>query len=247
MYPSALARGEPGLARTLSGGERQKARQAWAQARHEQAALEAMSAELCQTRQSIAALQRTLSQPKTQRHPAPGSHHPRRPPSPDPDGKLVRGYSETTGLAPLMPQRSLTEPEPEPEPEPDPDPRPGPGPAPGPAPASPPPEHAPGHGHEHELGPEPELFQARHPSHHHPLSLVASLKGACDVCGRSVAAGQSVLECARCNWYACDRCMGPAAARRAAGVGQPPPSRPMRTGRKLTRSKWHRGVRVMPV
>ena len=38
----------------------------------------------------------------------------------DPDGKLVRGYSETAGLAPLLPQRSLTEPQPEPEPEPDP-------------------------------------------------------------------------------------------------------------------------------
>ena len=154
----------------------------------------------------------------------------------DPDGKLVRGYSETAGLAPLLPQRSLTEPEPEPEPE-EPVARLGPG------------QHDSdlGHGHEHEPGTGlgPELFQARHPSHRHPLTLVASLKGACDVCGRSVAAGESVLECARCNWYACDFCMG-AAARRAAGAVQPSP-RPVRTGRRLTRSKWHRGVRVMPV
>ena len=48
----------PALVRTLSDSERAKAKQAWSEAQREEASLEAMSAELQQTQQSIAALQR---------------------------------------------------------------------------------------------------------------------------------------------------------------------------------------------
>jgi len=46
------------LVRTFSDSERAKAEQAWSEAQREEASLEAMSAELQQTQQSIAALQR---------------------------------------------------------------------------------------------------------------------------------------------------------------------------------------------
>ena len=52
------------LVRTLSDSERAKAEQAWSEAQREEASFEAMSAELQQTQQSIAALQRGHGQGK---------------------------------------------------------------------------------------------------------------------------------------------------------------------------------------